>query len=200
MHANILGSLSMESSKSLYSDAYDLHYKKKNFAEALVMYRLLLELYPESQEAAYATSLISNIEEIYTRDGITGDGPIYRDGLANKYLEIQKSIEEKLAEVILLSDSLLEKWEYQQLHDASDERLNALGAKGWELVGISSFKVGGGLTLNGFGGSKYTVHIHYAMKRRLAQPQNIDSTLNQIQSIQNEILELRKEVAQMYDA
>lgn len=59
------------------------------------------------------------------------------------------------------------KWEYQVLVDPSTEQLNSSGIDGWELVGLSSYKTGGGFALNGIGGASYTVHTQYVLKRRV---------------------------------
>lgn len=99
-------------------------------------------------------------------------------------------------EIQKLHISTLDKWEYQQVQDASNEVLNELGAAGWELVGIASYDVGGGLTINGLGGEKYTVHICYIFKRRssiLQKCEDINLVLDQIKKIKNEINALHEE-------
>lgn len=77
-------------------------------------------------------------------------------------------------------DTLKPQWEYLKLVDVSIERLNAVGVEGWELVGLTSYQTGGGMTFDGVGGSKYTVHVEYLLKRPLhgprviARPSSID--------------------------
>ncbi|VBB42851.1 conserved hypothetical protein [uncultured Desulfatiglans sp.] len=53
----------MESEK-MYKKAYDLHYNCKNYEEALNLYRLLLDKYPDSDESIYAKQQIQNIDEM----------------------------------------------------------------------------------------------------------------------------------------
>ena len=63
-------------------------------------------------------------------------------------------------------------WEYRVLIDASVRQLDAEGADGWELVSVSSYQTGGGFTLNGLGGERYTVHQQYTFKRRVISATN----------------------------
>ena len=53
----------MESSE-LYKIAYDVHYKEKNLEIAYALYNKILTDFPNSQEASYAKTQISNIEVI----------------------------------------------------------------------------------------------------------------------------------------
>jgi len=43
--------------------------------------------------------------------------------------------------------------------------LGAFGAKGWELVGITSYSEGGGMTISGVGSAQYIVKFMYDFKR-----------------------------------
>ena len=70
-------------------------------------------------------------------------------------------------------DTLKPQWEYLKLVDVSVDRLNAAGVEGWELVGLTSYQTGGGMTFDGVGGSKYTVHVEYLLKRPLHGPRAI---------------------------
>lgn len=67
----------------------------------------------------------------------------------------------------MLQDCELPKyqWEYLKLVDVSIDQLNVAGAGGWELVGLASYQTGGGMTFDGIGSSKYTVHVEYLLKR-----------------------------------
>jgi hypothetical protein len=67
----------------------------------------------------------------------------------------------------------VEKWEYLQI--SSDEinsygGIDKVGLSGWELVAAPSYEEGGGMTINGFGGSKYIIKVLYIFKRRVIVP------------------------------
>ncbi|KLU63311.1 hypothetical protein CEB3_c02910 [Peptococcaceae bacterium CEB3] len=48
--------------KQLYNRAYDLQYVEENFEEALKTYNQIISEFPDSKEAGYAKSQISNLE------------------------------------------------------------------------------------------------------------------------------------------
>lgn len=50
-------------SKQMYQQAYSLHYSEQKPEEALALYRKVVEEYPTSQEANFAKTQISNIED-----------------------------------------------------------------------------------------------------------------------------------------
>lgn len=56
-------------------------------------------------------------------------------------------------------------WEHKLFIDLSIEDLTQLGLDGWEMVGLTSYQTGGGFSVNGTGGSSYSVHVQYAFKR-----------------------------------
>ncbi len=49
-------------SKSIYKNAYSIHYKEKNFDKALPLYQKIIEDFPNSAEAGYAKSQIDNVK------------------------------------------------------------------------------------------------------------------------------------------
>jgi uncharacterized protein YbjQ (UPF0145 family) len=51
-------------SKELFQNAYDLHYKKNQFDEALDLYKKLIDQFPQSEEAKYAQNQIDNINQM----------------------------------------------------------------------------------------------------------------------------------------
>lgn len=109
---------------------------------------------------------------------------------------LNRTLNKRYEEIQKLHISILDKWEYQQIQDASKEVLNKLGAEGWELIGIASYDVGGGMTVNGLGAAKYTVHISYVFKRRLPmlkKCEDINLVLDQIREIENEVNALHEE-------
>lgn len=67
-----------------------------------------------------------------------------------------------------------DKWDYKIEDNLSYVQLLELGQKGWELVGISSYETGGGLSLNGIGSSRYKVQMRYAFKRKVIKNEKDD--------------------------
>lgn len=53
----------LKSAESLYTAAYAMHYKDRDFHQALALYYQLVDQYPSSKEADYARTQIANIEE-----------------------------------------------------------------------------------------------------------------------------------------
>ena len=81
------------------------------------------------------------------------------------------------------------KWNYKMVDNASEHELSELGQKGWELVGIATYEIGGGLTLDGLGVSRYKVQIRYAFKRKIVK-HNRDNEVDALKEQVN-ILQLR---------
>lgn len=54
----------MDNAKTMYSRAYELQYKKKDYILAYNLYKQIIEKYPEMDEAKYAENQIKNIEHI----------------------------------------------------------------------------------------------------------------------------------------
>ena len=50
--------------KQLYEEAYDLHYHKHRFNEAVEIYKQIIDQYPDSPEAGYSKTQIGNIEKM----------------------------------------------------------------------------------------------------------------------------------------
>ena len=63
----------------------------------------------------------------------------------------------------------IETWEYKRIDDPTDAQLDDLGMTGWELVGVSTYEIGGGAVINGLGGERYRVHFRHSFKRPARQ-------------------------------
>jgi hypothetical protein len=58
----------MKTHERLYSEAYDLQYKKSNPEKALSIYNEIINSYPETKEAEYPRTQINNIEKLSPYD------------------------------------------------------------------------------------------------------------------------------------
>ena len=108
------------------------------------------------------------------------------DKLRPTVIEIS-SIEEEIDNIEdSVYESSNEKWDYKIVDNLSTSQLSELGKKGWELVGVATYQTGGGVSLNGFGSSKYTVQIRYALKRKIIKNNR-----------ENEVIALREKAKQL---
>ena len=73
--------------EELYKDAYNAHYKSGNTEKAIAGYQHLIELYPDSPEARYARSQLSNLEEDEERKRAAQDIRLSYEGISS-YEEI----------------------------------------------------------------------------------------------------------------
>jgi len=81
-------------------------------------------------------------------------------------------------------NNVARKWEYFQISSDNiqgSSGLANLGSQGWELVAITSYSEGGGMALNGVGGSSYAIKFMYIFKRPITEIPN--ELLNKFQDI-----------------
>ncbi|HEY0312942.1 MAG TPA: hypothetical protein VGC56_10660 [Allosphingosinicella sp.] len=83
------------------------------------------------------------------------------------------------------------KWEYRVDDDLEPAALSALGSKGWELVGLTSYATGGGVG----GDSFMMVHVRFALKRALLEnySEEVQGVLGEITDLDTRINEIRRE-------
>ena len=174
-------------SADLYKEAYDLHYKERATGRALLMYGAVIERFPASQEATYARTQIENL------GGIPID-PQEKIRLEER-LDSERLETELLAELAVAKDEHLSenrgRWQYKLLVDATEESLDTFGSLGWEVVSSAAYKTGGGLTVSGLGGERYTVHIQHTLKRKVIKTQSekmmiISNRINQVKALRTQ--------------
>lgn len=92
----------MDSSKEMFTKAYDLHYKKKDYMTAYCIYNQIIEAYPDSNEANYAVMQMKNIEKISTFN-ISDVERFKEKGFSYKSNEEIKSKEQERLENMLIT-------------------------------------------------------------------------------------------------
>ena len=92
----------MDSPKEMFSKAYDLHYKKKDYMTAYCIYNQIIETYPDSDEANYAATQMKNMEKIPSFN-ISDVERFKKEGFAYKSNEEIKSIKQKCLENMLIT-------------------------------------------------------------------------------------------------
>src|SRR6266508_3337981 len=87
---------------------------------------------------------------------------------AELFRQLQDEVRIIKAEIDKYQESVAPKWEYVQISSDEISALGGLenfGSKGWELVAITSYSEGGGMTISGVGSTHYTVKFMYVFKR-----------------------------------
>ena len=180
--------MTQESNKlalSLYNQAYDLHYKKREVEEAIAIYRAILEMHSSSQEASFAKSQLENLRV----PGLDTNGQARLVERLNRE-RLQASLEMEFAAA--KNEHLLancDHWQYMILIDATVEILDAHGLIGWEVVSSAAYQTGGGFTFNGSGSERYTVHIQHTLKRSIPRTQSEKMSI-----IASQLIQLRTEI------
>ena len=94
--------------------------------------------------------------------------PITTSTEAELFKRLQAEVRTIKAEIDRYNESVARKWEYLQISSDDISNLGGLenfGSKGWELVAITSYSEGGGMTISGVGSTHYTVKFMYIFKR-----------------------------------
>ena len=157
----------MDTAESLYDQASIFH-REKNFDKARELYETIVVRFPLTQEADFSKSKLSRLPNAIQKSVIFEE---YRKQGEIQALKTKVSRALKDARTQFIAEYQF-VWEYRVLIDASVRQLDAEGADGWELVSVSSYQTGGGFTLNGLGGERYTVHQQYTFKRRVISATN----------------------------
>lgn len=165
-------------SKELYQQAYNKHYRDKDYAEALKDYHEVINLYPDSAEARYAKQQIPNVEKVLGRQSAEQEhARKFEEEARAKQAEENKARweqelrdRERRAKIYADQVARLKQYgadgyyEYKvvKLLDSisagcidADElmnTLNQLGLEGWRLVSAYSNELGkNALAIAGFG-------------------------------------------------
>jgi hypothetical protein len=105
---------------------------------------------------------------------------------AQLFSQLRAEVKKVRDDIVKYKITVARKWEYFQI--SSDEiqgssGLANLGSQGWELIAITSYSEGGGMVLNGVGGSSYAIKFMYIFKRPI--PEIPSDLLTKFQDVLN---------------